>query len=109
LVSDIESANDFLPKCVEAFNRKFAKAPLVDTDMHRPLTELDDLEETLCHQEQRTVTNNLTVQYDKVLYLLEDNRFTRTLRRKKAMVFDYPDGTISIKLEGRSLPYSTFD
>ena len=108
-ISDIESANDFLPKCVEAFNRKFAKAPLVDTDMHRPLTELDDLEETLCHQEQRTVTNNLTVQYDKVLYLLEDNRFTRTLRRKKAMVFDYPDGTISIKLEGRSLPYSTFD
>jgi len=108
-ISDIEAANDFLPSYVEAFNRKFGKAPLVDTEMHRPLTELDDLEETLCHQEQRTVTNNLTVQYDKVIYLLEDNHFTRTLRRKNATVFDYPDGTIAIIFEGRSLPYSTFD
>jgi len=49
------------------------------------------------------------VQYDKVIYLLEDNHFTRTLRRKNATVFDYPDGTIAIIFEGRSLPYSTFD
>lgn len=108
-ISDTEAANDFLASYVESFNAKFAKEPLVDTDMHRPLTELDDLEEILCHQEQRTVTNNLTVQYDKVIYLLEDNLYTRTLRRKKATVFDYPNGTIAIKFEGRSLPYSTFD
>lgn len=31
------------------------------------------------------------------------------LRRKRVTVFDYPDGTLSIKYEGTSLPYQAFD
>lgn len=108
-ISCIEDANAFLPGFVESFNAKFAKAPVRDTDMHRELLETDELEEILCYQEQRTVSNSLTVQYDKVLYLLEDNEFTRTLRQKRATVFDYPNGTIGIKFEGQLLPYSMFD
>ncbi len=108
-ISTIEAANNFLPVFVETFNERFAKAPLRDTNMHRPLTEIDDLEEILCFQEQRTVSNSLSLQYDKVLYLLEDNEFTRTLRRKRVTVCDYPDGTIGIKYDGQSLPFSVFD
>lgn len=108
-ISCIEDANAFLPGFVDTFNAKFAKAPVRDTDRHRELLETDELEEILCYQEQRTVSNSLTVQYDKVLYLLEDNEFTRTLRQKRVTVFDYPNGTVGIKYEGQLLPYSMFD
>lgn len=108
-INNMEEANAFLPGFIEVFNKQFAKAPGLPTDMHRELTERDELEEILCYQTQRKISNSLTVQYDKVLYLLEDNEFTRSLRQRQAMVFDYPDGTISVKYEGQPLPYTTFD
>ena len=108
-IDNMEEANAFLPRFIEAFNKQFAKAAVQPTDMHRELTERDELEEILCYQTQRKVSNSLTLQYDKVLYLLEDNEFTRSLRQRRATVFDYPDGTISIKYQGQSLPYTTFD
>jgi hypothetical protein len=55
---------------MDGFNARFAKEPASDKDLHRPLTELDDLDEALSWQEERTVSNSLTVQYDRVVYLL---------------------------------------
>jgi hypothetical protein len=63
----------------------------------------------LSWQEERTVSNSLTVQYDRVVYLLESNDVTVGLRRKKVCVHDYPDGTIPIKYDSADLPYSVFD
>jgi hypothetical protein len=63
----------------------------------------------LTWQEGRTVSNSLTVQYDRVVYLLEPNDVTVGLRRKKVRVHDYPEGTIAIKYDGADLPYSVFD
>ena len=108
-ISNIADANAFLPTYLEQLNAKFAKEPQNATDMHRPLTEVDDLEDALCWQESRTVSNSLSVQYDRVMYLLEPGELTNDLRRKRVTIFDYPDGTISIKYEGVSLPYSAFD
>jgi len=44
----------------------------------------------------------LTLQYDKVVFLLEPNEITRELRRKRDTVVDYPDGRMAI------LPLSAF-
>jgi len=108
-IDTLAAANTYLPGFMEWFNGKFAKAPANETDLHRSLTELDDLEEILSWQEERTVSNSLTVQYDRVLYLLEPTDLTKGLRRKKVRVHDYPDGTIAIKYAGADLPYSVFD
>ena len=51
----------------------------------------------------------MTLQYDKVLFILEPNEVTRPLARQRVMVFDYPDGRLVIKHKGRELPYRTFD
>jgi hypothetical protein len=51
----------------------------------------------------------LTLQYDKVLFLLEPNEMTRELRRKRVTVVDYPDGRLAIRYRGLDLPYTTFD
>ena len=60
-------------------------------------------------REERTVSNSLTLQYDKVLFLLEPNEITRELRRQRVTVVDYPDGRLAIRYHGLDLPYTTFD
>jgi hypothetical protein len=52
---------------------------------------------------------NLTLQYDKALFILEPNEVTRPLARQRVTVFDYPDGRLAIKHKGRDLPYRVFD
>jgi hypothetical protein len=42
----------------------------------------------------------LTLQYDKVVFLIEPNEFTRELRRKRVTVVDYPDGRLAIRYRG---------
>ena len=58
---------------------------------------------------ERTVTNTLTVQYDRVLFILEPSAITRSLARKEVSVFDYPNGHIEIRHQGLALHYCTFD
>ena len=108
-INSIEDGNDFLDGFRIDYNRRFGKVPANDKDVHRTLSEFDILEDTMTWQEDRTVTNSLTVQYDRVMYLLEPNDTTLELRRKKVRIYDYPDGTIDIKYDGLSLPYSVFD
>jgi hypothetical protein len=50
----------------------------------------------------------LTLQYDKVMFVLQPNEFTRPLARKRVTLIDYPDGRLSIQYEGSDLPYSIF-
>lgn len=108
-INTMEDGNAFLPHFLDEVNNRFAKEPANPTDLHRALTEHDDLVQILCWQEQRTVSNSLTVQYDRVLYILKPSRFSNKLRRDKVTIFDYPDGMVDIKHNGVSLPYSSFD
>lgn len=64
------------------YNRRFAKPPRHDFDVHRPLENNENLEATFTWREQRKVSKNLTLQYDKKLYLLEDNEENRRFQGK---------------------------
>lgn len=108
-ISSIEAANAFLPRFMEDYNRRFAKVAFSDKDLHRSLNEHDDLDDTFAWQEERTLTKDLTLQYDQVMFLLEPNTLTRSLARQRVVVYDYPDGRLAIKHQGRELPYRTFD
>jgi hypothetical protein len=108
-ISTIEAGNQFLPAFMEDYNRRFAKEPRSNKDLHRPLGEHDQLDEAFAWKEERTVSNSLTLQYDHVLFILEPNEVTRPLARQRVTVFDYPDGRLAIKHKGLELPYRTFD
>jgi hypothetical protein len=108
-VSDIDAANALLPTFMADYNRRFAKPPRLDKDLHRPLAPHDDLDGSFAWRVERTVTNALTVQYDRVMFILEPNEVTRALARKKVEVFDFPDGRVEIRHQGLSLPSRTFD
>ena len=104
-----EAGNAFLPAFIEAHNRRFGREPFRDRDAHRPLREGDDLTEIFAWKEERTVSMNLTLQYDQTLFILEPTEVTCPLARQRVTVFDYPDGRLAIKHQGRELPYRVFD
>lgn len=108
-INTIEDGNTLLLQYMATLNDKFAKAPLNPINLHRPLTEMDNVEDAMCWQRQCTVSNSLTIQYDRVMYLLEPGELTNDLQRKKVTLFDYPNGTVAIRYKGLSLPFSTFD
>lgn len=108
-ICDMEAANLFLPAFVADYNARFGKEPRNAKDLHRPLTSDDRLDQAFAWREERTVSHNLTIQYDRVLFLLEQSDVTRGLARKRVMVSDYPDGRLIITYNGLPLPYRIFD
>lgn len=105
-ISNIESANKYLPEFIEDYNQRFAKSPHINTDAHRPLLPHENLQESLCFKRECTVTYNLTIQYDKVIYLIEDTESNRALRRNKIMLHEYPDGSITLNYQGKSIGFT---
>ena len=71
-ISTLAEANAYAPAFMAAYNLRFAKPPRSTFDAHRPLREDDDLDTLLTWRETRRVTKALTVQYDRVTYLLDD-------------------------------------
>ncbi len=82
-IDTIAAGNAFLPAFIDDYNARFAKAPLEDRDVHRPLAEHDDLDDAFAWREERSVSMNLTLQYDQVLFILEPTGIARSLARKR--------------------------
>src|SRR5437763_6877741 len=70
-ISTVVAANAWLPGFITGYNARFGREPVNAKDLHRPLTAAEDLDEILAWREERTVTLNLTLQYDQMLLLLD--------------------------------------
>ena len=108
-ISTIEAANAWVPAFMADYNTRFGREPENAKDLHRKLTEADDLGEVLAWREERTVTKNLTLHYDRMMLLLDPTPFARGLVRKKVDVVNYPDGRFAVQFEGISLSFRKFD
>ncbi len=75
-------------------------------NIHRALQPYESIEKSLCFKEERTLTNNLTIQHDKVLYLIEDIEENRLLKRQRIDLHEYPDGSIELYYKDRKLNFS---
>jgi hypothetical protein len=108
-ISTVAAANAWLPGFISGYNARFGREPVNAKDLHRPLTAADHLDEILAWREERTVTLNLTLQYDQMMLLLDPTPFARGLVRKKVEVVNYPDGRFAVQFEGIPLPFRVFD
>lgn len=108
-ISTIAAANAFMPAFIEAYNARFAKVPRNGYDVHRAVRADEELDLIFAWRELRKVTHNLTLHYERKLYLLADTPANRRLIGKYVEVFQYPDGRIEIRVAGEALPYSTYD
>ena len=108
-IDTIEAANAYAPEFIADFNSRFGKQPRNPKDMHRPLADHENLDGAMCRKEVRTLSQSLTLRYDKVLFILDPTEISRPLAGKKVVVCDYPDGRLEIMHESFTLPYRTFD
>jgi hypothetical protein len=75
----------------------------------RPLRAGDDLDDAFAWKEERTLSQALTLQYDKVVFILEPSEQAKAAIGKRVTVIDYPNGRLAIRYRGVELAYRTFD
>ncbi len=104
-----EAANAYAPRFIADYNTRFGKVPRSAFYAHRPLREDENLDTILTWREPRCVTRSLTLQYDRVIYLLDDTEANRRLVGRYIDVYEYPDGRIEIRADGVALPCTPYD
>ncbi len=107
-ISDIDSANAYLPEFRLDFNRRFAVAPHSNHDAHRPLLETENLDLILSHQKTGTLSKNLTVQSNKVIYQIQSNRPDYALRNAKVTICENAKGEVTILYKDKPLAYTIY-
>jgi transposase len=108
-ISTLAAANAFAPVFIEDFNLRFAKRPRSDFNAPRPVRPDEDLARIFTWREWRKVSQSLTLQYDRVLYLLADRPEHRALIHRYIEAVEYPDGRIEIWANGVALPCTAYD
>jgi hypothetical protein len=94
-ISDVDAANAFAPEFIADYNRRFARVPRSEHDAHRPLQPSEDLARVFRWQETRLVSKSLTVNYKRVLYVLDPTDAARAARRKAVGIEEREDGSLS--------------
>ncbi len=107
-ISDRTSANAYLPAFREDFNRRFAVQAREPQDAHRPLRLQDDLTRILALRELRTLSKNLTLNYNRTVYQIHTPRATYAMRQAKVEVRERYDGTLQILYKDKPLEYSIY-
>jgi transposase len=107
-ISSLADGNAYLAEFIEDFNRRFAIEPRSSVNAHRPLTAKDDLARILTWQESRTLSKNLTLQFEKVVYQIQTQRPTYAMRQAVVTVCKDARRNLTLLYQGKSLPYSVF-
>ena len=107
-ISNRMAGNAYLPEFLADFNRRFAVAPRSSVDAHRPLTAKEDLARILTWQETRSLSKNLTLQFQKTVYQIQTDRSTYALRNAQVTVCVNAQEEITILYNGKTLPYTIY-
>ena len=96
-ISTTDEANRFAPQFMQDFNNRFGRQPRNSYDAHRAVLATDNLNDVFTWQETRLLSKNLTLNYKRVMYLLEPTEAARKLRGNRVTVYETEDGQISIR------------
>lgn len=109
-ISDMAAGNAFLPGFIEAFNARFARVPHRPDNLHRAFNIAPDrLRRILCRRDERFVSQQLSLTYEKQRIILEPNDLSLAAAGKYIDLYEYPDGSVEVVKNGVSLPYTMFD
>jgi transposase len=107
-ISSLTDGNAYLPEFIDDFNQRFAIEPRSSLDAHRPLTAKENLTRILTWQEPRTLSKNLTIQFEKVVYQIQTQRPTYAMRQAVVTVCKDARRNLTILYQGKSLPFTVF-
>ena len=107
-ISDMEAGNAYLPEFRDDFNRRFAVLPRSSHNAHRPLLASENLDIILSHQKVGTLSKNLTVQANNVIYQVQSDRPDYTLRNAQVTVCENAKGEVTILYKNKPLSYTIY-
>jgi hypothetical protein len=108
-ICDMDAGNSFLPNFMEQFNNKFAVPAARTENMHRRLNvQASRLADILCHREQRHVSRQLSLAYDRRQIILERSEVADKLAGQYVEVYDFSDRPLEVRWKGQLLPYRVF-
>jgi hypothetical protein len=108
-IDTIEQGNNFLPSFIEKYNAKFAVEPASAVDAHRQtIPNKDDIKKIFSHQHTRTLSKNLELSYDSIIYQIQTSSKSYSLRGAKICVHDRA-GEITLVYKESELNYKVFD
>jgi transposase len=107
-ICSLEQANAYLPEFIAAYNARFAVAPRSTESAHRSLGKGEDLDRILTLCERRTLSKNLTLSYNNVIYQIKTQRSAYTLRQAHVEVREKHTGEITIEYKQRPLAYTIY-
>ena len=100
-VSTLEEANAFLETYLPKYNARFAKRPIKNGNLHRPLPKNLNLDEIFCLKEYRTVGNSYTFQWKNRVFFIKNPSIT--MKRQRVCIMEHFDGRLTAKLNGKYL------
>lgn len=107
-ISSMAAANAYLPEFIAEYNARFAVPPRCTESAHRPLQKGEDLDRVLALCERRTLSKNLTLSYNKVIYQIKTQRAAYTMRHAHVEVRETSKGEITIEYKGRPLAHTVY-
>jgi hypothetical protein len=107
-ICSLEQANAYLPEFITAYNARFAVAPRSTESAHRSLGKAEDLDRILTLCERRTLSKNLTLSYNNVIYQIKTKRSAYTMRQAHVEVREQHSGEITIEYKQRPLQYTIY-
>jgi transposase len=107
-IASMKDGNAYLPEFLADFNPRFAVEARSSVNAHRPLTTREHLARILSWQETRTLSKNLTLQFQKIVYQIQTQRPSYALRNAQVTVCVNDREEITILYRGKALPYSIY-
>ena len=103
-ICSVEVANRFLEGAfISSFNRKYGIDPKDPTDIHRKLSkrELQEIPDTFCRMNQRTIMNDFTISFKSQWYQILPTKSLAIRPKDEVTVREYPDGTLSFSIRNK--------
>ena len=109
-VDTMAGANAYLEATYwAAYNRKFAKPPTAEADLHRKLPAGTDLDQVLCLKEQRTVGKDWCVSYRRRVLQVAAKHQSLGLAGQTLEVRQHLDGRLTLHARGRQLEHEELE
>lgn len=105
-INDQASANPWLPGFMADFNRRFAVEPAVSSDAHVAYPgDMDSLQGILSVQQERSLSKNLSCQFEKETLQVTSVEQGLAMRGAKVTVHRHGDGRLELRWQGKILAF----
>lgn len=105
-IQTIDGANKLLQgRFIDNINNKFMKTPASIEDAHVPLMSEQNLDDILCWEYTRSVSNDWVIRFNNQLLQIQKSRSMRVSPRQKITVKRRLDGKLTVWIKGQKIPY----